>query len=306
MFKKALLPILVLLGAFSLYAQEEETISWRKDITLLLVPREPTTIQVAQDISRRYPVLLVCYQQTQSGVSLYAWNGAGWVTVSNEDYVNGTFFTNRPRHMVIVEKEDQPAPEALIPDGFWCANGNRLTSTAPRVVIHLLGRYFDFPYRYWMQFSKRYDYALEQINPGLINVFWWHYRGDKVLPAMKARDLEADMEKWLFLDITPPVPVEPVMIEEEPEALPVVEIPAEEVVEILEIEPDPAMETLDEVSQSDVDNVTAVMESIESQEAKTLDAEVPAVETNPPVIEVDPFSADDIPAAVVVLPPMAK
>jgi len=281
MFKKALLAILVLLGAFSLYAQDEE-IPWRKDITMLLVPREPVIIQIAQDISRRYPSLIVCYQKTGSSVSLFAWNGTGWVTVSPEDYANGTFFENRPLHMVVVEKEGQPAPEALTPEGFWCTSGNRLTSTDPRVVIHLLGRYFDFPYRYWMQFSKRYDYALEAINPGLINVFWWHYRGDQVMPAMKARDLEADMENWLFLDITPPAPVEPVMIEEEPVDLPPAEIPAE-------------------ITQDDIDTVTAVMKNIETQPET-----IPAVETNKPIVEIDPFSADEIPAASVILPSVEK
>lgn len=303
MFKKTVLPILVLLGAVSLYAQDE-VIPWRKNITMLLVPREPGTIQIAQDIARRYPVLLVCYQPAQTGAALSAWNGTAWVNVTAEDYTNGTFFAHRPRHLVIVEKEDRPAPETLTPDGFWCTTGNRLTSTDPRVVIHLLGRYFDFPYRYWMQFSKRYDLALEQINPGLVNVFWWHYRGDKVLPAMRARDLEADMGNWRFLDITPPAPVEPVMIEEEPEVLPPAEIPAEEPVE----EPTeeriaPAMETLTEeaateVTQADMDRVKEVMDSIR--------ADVLGVETNKPVTDVNPFTADEIPAAIVVLPPIAE
>lgn len=278
MFKKTLLAILVLLGAFSLYAQDEE-IPWRKDITMLLVPRDPVIIQIAQDISRRYPSLLVCYQKVGSSVSLFAWNGTGWVTVSPEDYANGTFFETRPQHMIIIEKEDQPAPAILTPEGFWCTSGNRLTSTDPRVVIHLLGRYYDFPYRYWIQFSKRYDYALEAINPELINVFRWHHRRDQV----KARDMEADIENWLFLDITPPTPVEPVIIEEEP-VLPPAEIPAE-------------------AAQDHIDTVATIMKNIETQPETVI---IPAGETNKPIAETDPFSADEIPAAPVILPSVEK
>ncbi|MBC8207037.1 MAG: hypothetical protein ISR85_00640 [Kiritimatiellales bacterium] len=291
MFKKALLTVLVLLGAISLYAQEEE-IPWRQNITMLVVPREPLAIQVAQDISRRYPVLLVCYQSTPAEPVLHAWNGKSWVPVATADYVNGTFFTHRPRHAVIVEAEGQPAPDILIPDGTWCESGNRLTSTDTRVMIHLLGRYFDFPYRYWMQFSKRYGYTLEEINPALINVFWWHYRADEAIAAFKARDFDLDMDKWFFLDITPPEPIEPVVIKAEPETLPPAETPAEEMIEEPTEIPAEAIPMDDEVTVDET--IIDVTETA---------PEVAIEEVAAPVVEINPFSTNDIPAAeLIVLP----
>ncbi|MDH3345937.1 MAG: hypothetical protein OEL75_02010, partial [Kiritimatiellaceae bacterium] len=268
MFKKLILTILFLLSAFNLYAQEE--IPWRQNITMLVVPREPLAVQVAQDIAMRYPILLVCYQQTGHSVVLHAWNGEAWVQVSGEDYINGTFFTHRPQHAVIVERDDQPAPKGLVPDGIWCEHGNRLSTTSPRAMIHLLGRHFDFPYRYWMQFSKRYNYALEEINPSLINVYWWHYRGDQVRPALAMRDFDRDMNNWHDLEITPPEPVEPVLIEAEPEFIEPAEIPAEDTTEALK-------------SKVEEETVIPTEADVVSEPVKDLPAEtVPMIESPKP------------------------
>ncbi len=206
MFRKRLLPLFFLLIALGRCAQAEP----EQNITMLVVPRDAKAIQVAQQVSTLYPTLIVSYQQFQNMLKLYAWNGEGWVDVPVEDYVNGVFFANPPQHTILVEHENSPAPDILVPNGIWCKTGNRLTSTDPRVMIHLIGRHLNFPYRHWMHFSKKYKLPLEAINPGLINVYWWHYRGDQIFPALEARDLEVDMDKWLYLDIAPPLPVEPV------------------------------------------------------------------------------------------------
>jgi hypothetical protein len=310
MIKKTVLTALVLLGAINLYAQEEEIIPWRQDITMLVVPREPQAIQVAQDLSRRYPVMIVCYQLAPTGPVLHAWNGKSWVGISTNDYTNGTFFTQRPRHAVIVEQQGLAAPEILIPNGTWCDSGNRLTSSEPRVMIHLLGRYFDFPYRYWMQFSKRYNYALEEINPALINVLWWHYRGDKVIPAFKSRDFDRDMDKWLDLEITPPAPIEPVLIEAEPEALPPAETPASELPSVEIVDTPVAMPTeVVEVVVAEpaveveaVQAVAAPAETVEKTEAEIIEE----IEDVAPVAEINPFSTNDIPAAELIIHPAAE
>ncbi len=302
MFKKTVLLILVLLSAISLIA--EEAIPWRKNITMLVVPREPQVIQVAQDIARRYPVLIVCYQTAPAGPVLHAWNGETWVNVSTADYLNGTFFTTRPRHAVIVEAEDRPAPSILIPDGTWCESGNRLTSTDPRVMIHLLGRYFNFPYSHWMQFSKRYGYSLEEINPALINIFWWHYRGGEVTATIKTQDKEADMDNWFFLDITPPEPIESVVIEEEPEPLPPAETPAKKLVE------EPVEETIDVPAEEPVET-TAVQEAVAEAvpetpvaTAETTVAEIiEVIDNTDSADDINPFSTNDIPAATLILSP---
>ena len=94
MFRKSLLSTLALFSILCLNVQAE----WRGSITMLAVPRDMQAIQIAQDISRRYGVLLVCYQQVSEQVVIHAWNGAAWIPVSTEDYANGTFFARRPGH----------------------------------------------------------------------------------------------------------------------------------------------------------------------------------------------------------------
>jgi hypothetical protein len=274
MLKKFIVTLFLLSNAVAAQAQESgSSVPWRENITMLAVPREPQTVQVALDISRHYPVLLVCYQPMQKEPVLHAWNGDGWVAVSPEEYVNGTFFTTPPQQAVIVESELRPAPGILVPDGTWCKEGYRLRSTDRRVLIHLLGRHFNFPYRNWSRFAKRYEYKIEEINPSLTNVFWWHYRGDEVLPALKARDFEADMDFWQPLEITAAEPVEPVDLKA-PEPV----MPAEE----------PAGSAAKPAASS------ASVEEI----AKTLgEADPPA---DAPVQEMDPFSTNDVPAAVLV------
>ncbi|MBI9020257.1 MAG: hypothetical protein JEZ10_03250 [Verrucomicrobia bacterium] len=291
MLKKSILPVLVLLSTFAFQAQA------KKEITMLVVPRDAKAIQIARDISHRYPVLLVSYLQEKDLLKLHAWNGESWIEISTEDYVNGAFFENQPGHAILIESANAPAPELLIPDGIWCDSGNRLVSTEPHVMIHLLGTYFDFPYLTWKKFSRRYGEPIARINPALINMYLWNTYGEDLWDKRDALDAEADMDKWLFLDITPPPPVEPVVIEEEPVAVEPAEIPATEPVE----------SAIEEVVADEP--VLAAKDAIELPEPVAV--ETPAADAEPvvdiinalePAAGIDPFSAKEIPAAEIVLP----
>ncbi len=202
-----------LLTSWAEWKFEVTTTASPEKITLLAVPRDATAVKIANDIARNYPVLLVCYQQINDQLKIHAWNGKGWLDVPAGDYTNGLFFSNPPAHAIIVESADSPAPEILVPDGTWCESGNRLASTDPAVMIHLLGRYFDFPYRTWKDFSRRYKLPFEKVNPAFINTRLWHHYGEDLFKKRKMFDPKADLDKWHYLDITPPAPMEPVEIE---------------------------------------------------------------------------------------------
>ncbi len=211
MFKKLILLTATVLSLLSLPAQ-----AWRNDeITMLVVPREVIPLQIAQDISRRYPVMLVSYQTVRDDLKIHAWNGDSWVPVSVEDYTNGTFFAVRPKHAIIVEDQKMPAPAVLVPSSSWCESANRLTSTDPRVMLHLLGIYFDFPFRHWNQFAKRYNYSIEEINPTLHNVHWWDLRADILIAKRANRNFSADLDNWYYLEPIPAPAIEPVVMDEE-------------------------------------------------------------------------------------------
>ncbi len=207
MFKKTAFLLLVLAGLCVPHAR-----AWwgdQPDITMLVVPAEKTAVRIAQDMASMRPVLIVTYRQSGDDLRINAWNGKSWVGVKPEDYVNGAFFATAPDHVIIIEAQGSPAPQTMIPAGSWCSRGNRLTSTEPRVLLHLLGRYFDLSYQNWKDLTWRYQLPLEEINPGLVNIPWWHFRANEIYQARMKRNLAADLEQWLFLDITPPDPVEP-------------------------------------------------------------------------------------------------
>jgi hypothetical protein len=308
MFKKQIRGAVLLLAAAALTVQA----GWNSDITMLLVPRDVIPIQIAQDVAQRYPVLIVSYQQTPAALKLYAWDGKGWVFVTAEDYTNGTFFATPPRRAVLIESERAPAPAAIIPVSSWCKEGSRISSTDPRVLLHLLGRHFDFPYRHWEQLAKRYGYSMEQINPAQINVNWWHIRGDRLAGERAKRDFSRDMDKWHRLDLIPPPAVEPVVVEA-PKEVPQVEVPAAEPVEPAKpVEPvktdkAPVQPRTDAVKTPAVNPAPEKKPEAESlPEPAPLAEPAPSVAPEPSVAGADPFSAEDIPAAGIVTPVKKK
>lgn len=296
MFKKLILLTVAVLSILSLPAQ-----AWRNDeITMLVVPREVIPVQIAQDISRRYPVMLVSYQTVRGDLKIHAWNGDSWVGVSVEDYTNGTFFAVRPKHAIIVEDQKMPAPAILVPSSIWCKSANRLTSTDPRVMLHLLGLYFDFPFRHWMQFAKRYGYRLEEINPTLKNVHWWDLRGDVLVKKRARRNFSVDLDQWYYLETIPAPIIKPVAMENKevpvaPESTnsgaTAVDITAK-APEASAAEPAPAVEP----EESATPDAPAMNPAPIPEPAMEPQAEAPAA------VEANPFTEEEIPAAKVVVP----
>lgn len=350
MCKKLILLTVAVLSVFTLPSQ---AFSKNDEITMLVMPREAIPLQIAQDISRRYPVMIVSYQMVRGDLKIHAWNGDSWVFVSVADYTNGTFFANRPSHAVVVENERLHAPSVMTPSSTWCATANRLASTNPRVLIHLLGLYFDFPYRYWDQFAKRYGYPLEEINPTLQNVHWWNLRGDVLIEKRAQRNFSVDLDKWYYLETLPPPAVAPVVMEVQTPAAPAggaatvnisakaPETPVEKapaaVVPAPAVEPvktaEPVIEPVKAVKPAPIAEVAPAVEAVKTAEPVKIDEPAPVIEpvateepaapaaeaektAEPPApapiaepaetIDVDPFSADEIPAAEIVVPQEPK
>lgn len=206
MFKKLILLAALLFSAGALYAKQP---SDSDKITLLIMPGDAVSIQIGQDLSRRYPVLLVSYQKIRGELKLHAWNGERWLEVTEEDYAKGVFFTHRPSHAILVEAGYVQAPAVLTPCRAWCPNANRLTSTDPRVMIHLLGLYFKFPFDYWKQFALRYNFALEDINPSMYNVYWWNSREGLPKKSETTYKLSDDLKNWRYLRTLPIAKIDP-------------------------------------------------------------------------------------------------
>jgi len=256
---------------FSIFALTTEAI-WKKTITMLMVPRDAKVIQIAQDVSRHYPTLIVCYQTVQNELNLHAWNGKGWIHLPVEDYINGSFCSNQPQHIIWIEPENSPAADLdlLVPNGFWCKSGHRLLSTEPRQMIHLLGRHFNFPHRIWNEFAKTYGYRIEEINPILLNRY--RRKLNEKYPPLDLGDLTS---KWKILDISSLPPKEPAEIEEYLEATPTTRKKS--------------------VSDTDIKSIRQIMEYLRSPKK-------PIPVEHAPEFIVDPFSAQEIPLAEIIPP----
>jgi hypothetical protein len=316
MLRQLALAIVLVLSVFLLPAQAVQT----DYITMLVVPRDVIPIQIGQDISRRYPVLLVSYQLTRGRLKLHAWNGDSWVAVPVEDYTNGTFFATRPKRAILVESEQVRAPDLLIPSSIWCENASRLTSADPRVMLHLLGLYFDFSFSNWEQLAKRYGYSIDQINPTLKNVHWWNFYSATQSGANAQRDFSADLTKWLDIKPLPPPPIAPAA---EAEKLPVVkpatpkpitsgvtavEIPVKVPVAIPAPVIEPTLKSPAKVVPAPVvepapKTPIPVPAPVLEPAPKSPFAELPAGETPAPVVEAETVLAAPVPEPVVTNAP---
>jgi len=188
----------------------------KKEITLLVVPKEETCMRIALDLANNYPVMVLAYSQLGKTLRIQGWTGTKWVGIRTESYKEGTFFKVGPDRAILIESEDVPLPEQLVPPTSWCPASTKISTAQPRVVLHLLGRYFDFPYEHWKWFAGRYGFTLDEINPEGLNIHWYHRRLDENLFHKRAYGND-DIQFWVPLTEAI-VPVVEVPVLEEPES----------------------------------------------------------------------------------------
>lgn len=147
----------------------------QEEVTLVMVPRDDATVQLGLDIANTYPTLLVSYKLGANGTaSLHGWTGTQWVNIATDDFRAGNFFRTGPDSALIVEAPGAPLPETLMPPADWCPSVSKIATTEMRPLIHLVGQYFDFPFKDWQWFAKRYNMDLDAINPEGLNVAWYN------------------------------------------------------------------------------------------------------------------------------------
>jgi hypothetical protein len=147
------------------------------ELTLLMVPREEETLRVGMDIANRFDTLLIGYQLgANNSVSLHGWTGSEWVNITLDNFQKGDFFKKGPDSALVVTKAGTPVPRKMIPPADWCSNASMITTTELRPLLHLTGQYYNFSYKDWNWFAKRFNMEMEAINPDQLNVAWYHRR----------------------------------------------------------------------------------------------------------------------------------
>ena len=178
----------------------------KKNITLLLVPREETSVRLGLDLAARYPTLLVSYRLREGQpTSLHGWTGSQWVEITSKNYAAGQFFKMGPEAAILIHPETMSVPDDLIPSAEWCPQVYELSTDQIRPVLHLIGRYYGFDMKDWKWFAARYGQSVEGINPEQLNVHWF----DKPMASLfekstNPEQAEADLQHWIVLrDSTP-------------------------------------------------------------------------------------------------------
>jgi hypothetical protein len=171
----------------------------KEEVTLVMVPREEPAMQIGLDIFSRYPTLLISYLTTANGtISLHGWTGTQWVNIKVESFKSGIFFKNGPNSALLVEGVNMALSEDLIPSIEWCEEVSKITTTEPRPLLHLIGQYYDFNFKDWQWFSKRYNQPITAINPEGLNISWYHKRLNEHFQATGPQGA-SDLQYWVSI-----------------------------------------------------------------------------------------------------------
>jgi hypothetical protein len=136
----------------------------QEDAVLLVTPARYLVMQVAFDVARRYPTVLVSYQGSAQEPQLHVWNGYEWMPLSLADYQSGAFLQAYPgRTAFLGDDALLPARPAL--DRFaWCTPGpSQVPNLETHELVNGIGRYLPFTPADWRWFAGRYNLTLTNL-----------------------------------------------------------------------------------------------------------------------------------------------
>lgn len=153
--------------------------------TMMVVPARYTVLQVAFDMARRFPVIVVSYQPGgEEGPLLHAWDGRDWIYLTLDDYRNARFLRVRPAKAVLVGGEDLLPPE-LIEASRWCPLVLNIRALDTAGLINGMGQILRFSPADWKWFSARYNMPLVDRNAELRRKSWYDHAPEEVLPWLQ-------------------------------------------------------------------------------------------------------------------------
>lgn len=132
------------------------------DAVLLVAPARVEVMQVAFDVARRYPTVLVSYQGAPAEPVLHVWNGYEWMPLSLTDYQSGAFLQAHPGRTVFLG-DDALLPADLRSINAWCADVIQLPDLDTHELVNGIGRYLPFTPADWRWFAGRYNLTLTNL-----------------------------------------------------------------------------------------------------------------------------------------------
>ncbi|NLG33877.1 MAG: hypothetical protein GX548_00835 [Lentisphaerae bacterium] len=134
----------------------------QQDAVLLVVPSRYSVMQVAFDVARRYPTVLVSYQGTMEEPVLHVWNGYEWMPLSLADYQSGAFLQAYPGRTVFLG-DDTLLPASLRSINAWCEKVVQLPDLQTPQLVNGIGQTLPFTPSDWRWFAGRYNLTLTNL-----------------------------------------------------------------------------------------------------------------------------------------------
>jgi len=132
------------------------------DAVLLVVPSRYSVMQVAFDVARRYPTVLVSYQGTEKDPVLHVWNGYEWMPLSLADYQSGAFLQSYPARAIFLG-DDALLPSSLRSIKTWCDKSTQVPGLDTYALVNGIGSYLPFMPADWRWFAGRYNLTLANL-----------------------------------------------------------------------------------------------------------------------------------------------
>jgi len=135
----------------------------QENAVLLVAPRQYPVMQVAFDVARRYPTVLVSYQAAAADEPvLHVWNGYEWMPLALADYQSGAFLQSYPARAVFLG-DDALLPASLRAINAWCAQSTQVPDLETHALVNAIGSYLPFTPNDWRWFAGRYNLTLTNL-----------------------------------------------------------------------------------------------------------------------------------------------
>jgi hypothetical protein len=132
------------------------------DAILLVAPSRYTVMQVAFDVARRYPTVLVSYQGSGDALALHVWDGTTWIPLTVSDYQSGSFLATYPGRVILVGGDDI-LPVETRKVSAWCDSVAQVPALETSGLVNGIGTILPFTPADWRWFAGRYNLTLRNV-----------------------------------------------------------------------------------------------------------------------------------------------
>lgn len=143
-------------------------------LTMLVIPARYSIVQLAFDVARNFPVVLVSYQGDAKSKDprLYAWNGKEWISITLDSYTKVDFVSVKPDRILLVGT-DELLPPSLVSGSSWCPKVKEIKVLDNPSLVSNFGQAFNFTDADWRWFAQRYNLQIHNANAPCDGQSWY-------------------------------------------------------------------------------------------------------------------------------------